>query len=104
MNRLAPIRQSTLRADITAVLVAAVDFSLGLEDSYSNSGSYRKNIWFGDFKGHYRCKSGEFGIEINNIFNKRFFTRVTYNGVTQYQSIYRLRERSFVVSWRFRIL
>lgn len=104
MTQPVPIRQSTLRADITAVPIAAVDLSLGVEDSYSNSGSYRKNIWFGDFKGHYRCKSGEFGIEINNIFNRRLFTRVVYNGVTQYQSIYRLRGRSFVVSWRFRLL
>lgn len=99
-----PIRQSTLRLDMTFLPAPAVDFSMGIEDSYNNLSVRDRHVWFGDIKAHWRSKLGEFGVQISNIFNRRYFTNTRFDGVVQYINNQRLRKRSILINWRFKII
>lgn len=98
------VRTWTGRADINFYPLKNLIFNISAENNYSNLTSGDKYVWFGDSKITYRQGRFEWNLAINNIFNFKSFTKVSYTAMDIYTSTYNLRERNVMMTVRFKIL
>lgn len=97
------VRTWTGRADINFYPLKNLIFNVSAENNYTNLTSGDKNVWFGDSKITYRHGRFEWDLAINNIFNFKSFTKVSYTAMDIYTSTYSLRERNVMMTVRIKI-
>lgn len=98
------VRTWTGRADINFYLLKNLIFNISAENNYSNLTSSDKYVWFGDSQITYRLGRFEWSMAVNNIFNFKSFTKVSYTAMDIYTSTYNLRERNVMVTMRMKLL
>lgn len=98
------VRNWTGRADFNFYLMRNLILNVAAEDNYTNLTSNDKHIWFGDAKITYRQGRFDWSLAVNNIFNRKSFTKVSYTAMDIYTSTYKLRERNVMVTMRMKIL
>ena len=98
------VRNWTCRADFNFYLMRNLILNVAAEDNYTNLTSNDKHIWFGDAKITYRQGRFDWSLAVNNIFNRKSFTKVSYTAMDIYTSTYKLRERNVMVTMRMKIL
>ena len=74
------------------------------ENNYVNISSKDKFVWFGDLKFIYQWKRFDYELDVNNIFNRKYYIRLQYDAMNINRSVYSLRERSVMLKIRFKVL
>ncbi|MDE5572688.1 MAG: outer membrane beta-barrel family protein [Muribaculaceae bacterium] len=98
------VRNWTGRADFNFYLMRNLILNVAAEDNYTNLTSNYRHIWFGDAKITYRQWRFDLCLAVNNIFNRKSFTKVSYTAMDIYTSTYKLRERNVMLTVRMKIL
>ena len=98
------VRNWTGRADFNFYLMRNLILNVAAEDNYTNLTSNDRHIWFGDAKITYRQGRFDWSLAVNNIFNRKSFTKVSYTAMDIYTSTYKLRERNVTLTVRMKIL
>lgn len=98
------VRTWTGRADINFYPLKNLIFNVSAENNYTNLTSGSKHVWFGDSKITYRQGRFEWNLAVNNIFNFKSFTKVSYTAMDIYTSTYSLRERNIMITMRLKLL
>ena len=98
------VRNWTGRADFNFYLMRNLILNVAAEDNYTNLTSNYRHIWFGDAKITYRQWRFDWCLAVNNIFNRKSFTKVSYTAMDIYTSTYKLRERNVMLTVRMKIL
>ncbi|MBD5198847.1 MAG: TonB-dependent receptor [Bacteroidales bacterium] len=98
------VRNWTGRADFNFYLMRNLILNVAAEDNYTNLTSNDRHIWFGDAKITYRKGRFDWSLAVNNIFNRKSFTKVSYTAMDIYTSTYKLRERNVTLTVRMKIL
>ncbi|MCM1484339.1 MAG: TonB-dependent receptor [Muribaculaceae bacterium] len=99
-----PVHQWTCRIDMNFYPAHNLILNVAAEDNYTNLTSLDRHVWFGDAKVTYRYRRLDWELELNNLFNRRIFTRVQYTDMDIYTSTYTLRPRSIMLRLRFKLL
>ena len=74
------------------------------ENNYTNMTEKGRNSLFCDVKLVYKFMRCDVEFELNNIFNRKQFSRVSYDGMSIYRNVYDLRPRNAMIKVRFNIL
>lgn len=98
------VRQYTGRIDFNFFPSKRMVVNVAAEDNYTNLTSGARHAWFGDVRVKYKTGRLDWELELNNIFNRRTFTRVSYNDMDIYRNTYDLRPRNVMLKIRFNIL
>ena len=97
-------RQYTGRLDLNFFPVSRMVANFAIENNYTNLTSAERNSLFCDIKLIYKFMRCDAEIEFNNIFNRREFSRVNYDGMNIYRNTYDLRPHNVMIKIRFNIL
>lgn len=97
-------RQYTGRLDLNFFPFPRLVANFAIENNYTNMTSAERNSLFCDLKLIYKFMRCDAEIEFNNIFNRREFSRVNYDGMNIYRNTYELRPRNVMIKVRFNVL
>lgn len=95
------VRHYTGRLDLNFFPIRRLVVNVAVEDNYTNMTAIARHAWFGDIKLTYKMRRFDWELELNNVFNRREFTRVTYSDMNIYRSVTRLRERNVMLKLRY---
>ena len=98
------IRQYTGRLDLNFFLLKRMVANFAAENNYTNMTEKGRNSLFCDVKLVYKFMRCDVEFELNNIFNRKQFSRVSYDGMSIYRNVYDLRPRNAMIKVRFNIL
>lgn len=98
------VRSNTQRLSMSLYPTKTLTLTLSAEDNYNNLTAENRHAWFGDVSAKLKLKHIDLELQMNNLFNQRRYTRVTYSGLDIYTQTSQLRERSAVLSVRFKLL
>lgn len=98
------VRSNTQRLSMSLYPTRTLTLTLSAEDNYNNLTAENRHAWFGDVSAKLKLKHIDLELQMNNLFNQRRYTRVTYSGLDIYTQTSQLRERSAVLSVRFKLL
>jgi len=73
------------------------------EYSY-NSATTERNTTFADAGLKWKIKKYDFELELNNLFNSKYYISASYNDISAYYYRYNLRPRSLLLKVRFKLL
>lgn len=98
------INQWTGGVDINFVPFRNFMVKVSAENNHVDLSSKDRFVWFGDMKFIYQWRRFDYELDINNLFNRKYYTRLQYDAMNINSSTYRLRERSVMLKVRFKIL
>ena len=98
------VRSATQRLSMNVYVTKQMTLTASIEDNYTNFTASDRHAWFGDIKAKYKLKHCDLELQINNIFDQRFYTRVTYSGLDIYTNTSQLRPRNILATVRFKLL
>ena len=98
------VRSNTQRLSMSLYPTKTLTLTLSAEDNYNNLTAENRHAWFGDVSAKLKLKHIDLELQMNNLFNQRRYTRVAYSGLDIYTQTSQLRERSAVLSVRFKLL
>ena len=98
------VRSATQRLSMNVYVTKRMTFAASVEDNYTNLTATQRHAWFGDIKAKYKIGRCDLELQLNNLFNQRRYTRVTYSGLDIYTHTSRLRPRNVLASVRFKLL
>ena len=78
--------------------------TLATEDNYNNLTDKNRHACFGDVSAKLKLKHVDLELRLNNIFDQRQYTRVSYSGLDIFTQTSQLRPRNAVLSVRFKLL
>lgn len=78
--------------------------TLSAEDNYNNLTATNRHAWFGDAKAKLKLKRIDLELQLNNLFNQRRYTHVTYNGLDIFTQTALLRPMNLIGTIRFKLL
>ncbi len=101
-TRFPPIRSQNHTAGLW--LNPTKSFGINLSGDYRyNSAVNNRNTTFLDAKVRYKNKQTEWELECNNLFNVRQYVSASYTDLSTYYYRYNLRQRSFLLSVKFKL-
>lgn len=95
---------STQRLSASLYPTKTLTLTLSAEDNYNNLTATNRHAWFGDVMMKYKMKRIDWELQLNNVFNQRTYTRVSYSGLDIYTATSQLRPRNVLVTARFKML
>ena len=98
------VRSNTQRLSMNIYPTKTLTLTLATEDNYTNLTAENRHAWFADASAKLKLKRIELELQLNNLFNQRHYTRVTYSGLDIYTQTSQLRPLSAVFSVRFKLL
>ena len=98
------LRSATQRLKTNVFVTKKLTFSAVVEDNYNNLTVVNRHAWFGDLQAKYKLKHVDFDIELNNLFNQRSYTHVTYNGPDIFMNTTQLRPLHVSFKVTFKLL
>ncbi len=98
------VRSSTQRIRVSVFATRELTISASFEDNYNNLTAADRHVWFGDLQAKYKLKRIDLELEANNIFNRKTYTRVSYNGLDIFTSTSQLRPFNVLAKVRFKLL
>lgn len=98
------IRNATQRLSMNFYVTKQMTLTAAIEDNYTNLTDANRHAWFGDIKAKYKLKRCELELQINNLFDERHYTRITYSDLDIYTNTSQLRPRNIIATVRFKLL
>lgn len=98
------VRNNTQRISMNIYPTKKLTLTLAAEDNYNNMTAENRHAWFGDASAKLKLKGIELELQLNNLFDQRQYTRVSYNGLDIYTQTSQLRPRNVILSVRFKLL
>jgi hypothetical protein len=100
----ATVRSSTQRLSMSLYPTKILTLTLAAEDNYNNLTDENRHTWFGDASAKFKLKRFDLELQLNNIFDQRQYTRVTYSSLDIYTQTSQLRPRNAILTVRFKLL
>ena len=97
------VRTATQRLSMNVYVTKQMTLSAAVEDNYNNLTAIGRHAWFGDIKAKYKLGRCDLELQLNNLFDQRHYTRVTYSGLDIYTNTSQLRPRNILVIVRFKL-
>ena len=98
------VRTATQRLSMNVYVTKQMTLSAAVEDNYTNLTAENRHAWFGDIKAKYKLGRCDLELQLNNLFDQRHYTRVTYSGLAIYTNTSQLRPRNILATIRFKLL
>ncbi|MBQ8050677.1 MAG: TonB-dependent receptor [Bacteroidaceae bacterium] len=98
------IRSATQRLSMNFYVTKRMTLAASVEDNYTNLTATHRHAWFGDVKAKYKIGRCDLELQLNNLFDQRRYTRVTYSGLDIYTHTSQLRPRNVLATVRFKLL
>lgn len=98
------VRNSTQRISMNVYPTKKLTLTLSAEDNYNNLTAENRHAWFGDAAAKLKLKRVDLELQLNNLFDQRQYTHVSYSGLDIYTQTSQLRPRNVVFCVRFKIL
>ena len=98
------VRTATQRLSMNVYVTKQMTLSAAVEDNYTNLTAENRHAWFGDIKAKYKLRRCDLELQLNNLFDQRHYTRVTYSGLDIYTNTSQLRPRNILATVRFKLL
>lgn len=98
------VRTATQRLSMNVYVTKQMTLSAAVEDNYTNLTAENRHAWFGDIKAKYKLGRCDLELQLNNLFDQRHYTRVTYSGLDIYTNTSQLRPRNILATIRFKLL
>ncbi|MBR1666666.1 MAG: hypothetical protein IJ693_00150 [Bacteroidaceae bacterium] len=98
------IRTATQRLSMNVYVTKQMTLSASVEDNYTNLTATDRHAWFSDIKAKYKLGRCDLELQLNNLFDQRHYTRVTYSGLDIYTNTSQLRPRNILATVRFKLL
>jgi hypothetical protein len=98
------VRTATQRISMNVYITKQMTLTAAVEDNYTNLTSENRHAWFGDIKVKYKLGRCDLELQLNNLFDQRHYTRVTYSGLDIYTNTSQLRPRNILATVRFKLL
>ena len=98
------VRTATQRLSMNVYVTKQMTLSAAVEDNYTNLTSENRHAWFGEIKAKYKLGRCDLELQLNNLFDQRHYTRVTYSGLDIYTNTSQLRPRNILATIRFKLL
>lgn len=95
---------STQRISMSLYPTKTLTLTLAAEDNYNNLTAENRHAWFGDASAKLKLKHIDLELQLNNLFDQRQYSRVSYNGLDIYTQTSQLRPRNVLLSIRFKLL
>lgn len=98
------IETHTQRLQLNFLPAKGFTINTGYENFYNNaitSGS--RTVNFADVGAKFKLKKIEFNLEYTNIFNEKQYISASYNDISTFYSVYRLRRAQILMKVRFKI-
>lgn len=104
-NKLAQtIRSATQRLKVNVYVTKQLTLSATVEDNYNNQTAENRHAWFGDATAKLKLKHIDLELQLNNLFDQRQYTRISYSGLDIYTQTSQLRSRNAIFTVRFKLL
>ncbi len=103
-ERSTTVCNSTQRISMNVYPTKKLTLTLAVEDNYNNLTAGNRHAWFGDASAKLKLKRVDLELQLNNLFNLRQYTRVSYSGLDIYTQTSQLRPLNVIFSIRFKIL
>lgn len=98
------VRSNTQRISMSLYPTKTLTLTLSAEDNYNNLTATNRHAWFGDAKAKLKLKRIDLELQLNNLFNQRRYTHVTYNGLDIFTQTAQLRPMDLIGTIRFKLL
>lgn len=98
------VNNSTQRLSMNIYPIKILTLTLAAEDNYNNLTAKNRHAWFGDASAKLKLKRVDIELQLNNLFDQRQYTRVSYSGLDIYTQTSQLRPRNAIISVRFKLL
>ncbi|MBQ9636394.1 MAG: TonB-dependent receptor [Prevotella sp.] len=98
------VRSNTQRLSMSVYPTKTLTLSLAAEDNYNNLTTENRHAWFGDASAKLKLKHIDLELQLNNLFDQRQYTRVSYSGLDIYTQTSQLRPRNAILTVRFKLL
>ena len=98
------LRTATQRLSVNVYVTKRMTLTAAVEDNYTNLTATDRHAWFGDVKAKYKLGRCDLELQLNNLFDQRQYTRVTYSGLDIYTNTSQLRPRNAILTVRFKLL
>ena len=98
------VRTATERLSMNVYVTRQMTLTAAAEDNYTNLTATDRHAWFGDIKAKYKLGRCDLELQLNNLFDQRLYTRVTYSGLDIYTNTSQLRPRNAILTVRFKLL
>lgn len=98
------VRSNTQRLSLNVYPTKNLTLTLAAEDNYNNLTAENRHAWFGDASAKLKLKRVDLELQLNNLFDQRSYTRVSYNGLDIYTQTSQLRPRNAIFTIRFKLL
>ena len=104
-NKLAQtIRSATQRLKVNVYVTKQLTLAATVEDNYNNLTAENRHAWFGDATAKLKLKHIDLELQLNNLFDQRQYTRISYSGLDIYTQTSQLRSRNAIFTVRFKLL
>lgn len=104
-NKLAQtIRSATQRLKVNVYVTKQLTLAATVEDNYNNLTAENRHAWFGDATAKLKLKHIDLELQLNNLFDQRQYTRISYSGLDIYTQTSQLRPRNAIFTVRFKLL
>ena len=98
------VRGNTQRLSMSVYPTKNLTLTLAAEDNYNNLTAENRHAWFGDVSAKLKLKHIDLELQLNNLFDQRQYTRVSYSGLDIYTQTSQLRPRNAILTVRFKLL
>lgn len=98
------VHSNTQRFSMSFYPIKKLTLTLAIEDNYNNLTVKNRHVWFGDATVKLKLKRIDLELQLNNLFDQRQYTQVTYSGLDIYTHTSQLRPRNTIVNVRFKLL
>ena len=98
------VRSNTQRLSMSVYPTKTLTLTLAAEDNYNNLTAENRHAWFGDATAKLKLKHIDLELQLNNLFDQRQYTRVSYSGLDIYTNTSQLRPRNIIGTVRFKLL
>lgn len=98
------VSNSSQRISMNLYPTKQLTLTLLAEDNYNNLTAKKRHTWFGDAHAKLRLKRVDLELQLNNIFDRREYTRVSYSGLDIFTRTSQLRPRNIIFCVRFKLL
>ena len=98
------VRSATQRLKVNVYVTKQLTLAATVEDNYNNLTAENRHAWFGDATAKLKLKHIDLELQLNNLFDQRQYTRVSYSGLDIYTQTSQLRPRNIIATVRFKLL
>ncbi len=103
-TRSTTVRSNSQRLTLNIYPTQKLTLTLSAEDNYNNLTAENRHAWFGDASAKLKLKRVDLELQLNNLFDQRQYTRVSYNGLDIFTQTSQLRPRNALFTIRFKLL